>query len=337
MNKYTSNFEELTELGRGSFGLVHKTKCKLDNKFYAIKIVYLDVDDSERKKSGIDNEVKNLKKLNSNYIIRYYDSWYDGNHSTCYIQMQLGLYSLHDVIDRRKAIIIANTSSGQSSSASASASLSLVMNYISVRAFKEIVIGVNYLHTRRPPILHRDLKPKNILIVDDYPNSGRRLVLKLCDFDLATDHKSSLSGHTSQVGTDDYRAPEVIGIDKGGLGVRIGGGGVDRIIYNTKADIYSLGLVGSNLFDVNIFGNETIDKSDPIYNIVNQLIAMIERVKDKRPSCQQILSDESKWLINGQLVRDIKNIDNIVSMLLDDNDQQQGPGSFFHQYLLDQL
>ena len=103
--------------------------------------------------------------------------------------------------------------------------------FISCELFKELIECLNYLHSREPPIIHRDLKPANILI-SFHPNNNR--FLRLCDFGLAKYHDRSY--HTPVVGTPDYMAPEV----------RQGG------CYNTKADVFSLGIIAQELFELNI-------------------------------------------------------------------------------------
>jgi serine/threonine-protein kinase len=78
-----------------------------------------------------------------------------------------------------------------------------------------------YLHDRN--ILHRDLKPDNIMIL----NNGR---LKLMDFGIALDaalRKITWTGLSQPVGTPDYMAPEQI---KGSRG-------------SARTDIYSLGIL----------------------------------------------------------------------------------------------
>ena len=61
--------------------------------------------------------------------------------------------------------------------------------YISCELFRELLECVKYLHELNPQIIHRDLKPKNILI--KYMNTTNGRYLKLCDFGLAVDHRSS--------------------------------------------------------------------------------------------------------------------------------------------------
>ncbi|CAG2167311.1 unnamed protein product, partial [Oppiella nova] len=84
-----------------------------------------------------------------------------------------------------------------------------------------------------------DLKPDNVLITyDGY--------IKLCDFGLAKEvdnidwYRMSKTKHTADVGTIEYMAPEAQTND-----------------YNHKIDIYSLSLIGAQIFGFNI--NDIMD------------------------------------------------------------------------------
>lgn len=78
------------------------------------------------------------------------------------------------------------------------------------------------MHERDPKIIHRDIKPSNILA--KYTENSAQI--KLCDFGLSKFIKSESQSNSSNVGTHNYRAPEVKNGRK----------------YDTKADIYSLGV-----------------------------------------------------------------------------------------------
>ena len=103
--------------------------------------------------------------------------------------------------------------------------------YISCEIFIEILEAVMYLHELNPLIIHRDLKPANILIT--YNNANNKF-FKICDFGLAAVDESTGKYHNTRVGTIKYQAPEV------GHGLK----------YDFRADVYSLGLIGQELFEI---------------------------------------------------------------------------------------
>ncbi|KDO33506.1 TKL protein kinase [Saprolegnia parasitica CBS 223.65] len=82
----------------------------------------------------------------------------------------------------------------------------------------DVVSGLHYLHTLDPPVLHRDVKARNVLLSSDY-------IAKLTDFGVA--REASDVTMTADVGTIAWIAPEVL---KG-------------CFYDAKADVYSLGVL----------------------------------------------------------------------------------------------
>jgi len=90
----------------------------------------------------------------------------------------------------------------------------------------EVCLGLRYLHSRNPPIVHRDLTPNNILL-------GSRLEAKITDLGVAkvmqTDTKSSM---TNTPGTPDFMPPEAV---------------AKRPVYGPPLDIFSYGGVALNV------------------------------------------------------------------------------------------
>ncbi|CAG2161400.1 unnamed protein product [Oppiella nova] len=104
----------------------------------------------------------------------------------------------------------------------------------------------------KPQIIHRDLKPENILI-DENVRNGR--FIKLCDFGLTTVHDKEINymtrdKHSTGVGTIKYLAPEISQGSKYGL----------------KVDIYSLAIIGSEIFELDLFYTDP-DNSESIYSV----------------------------------------------------------------------
>ena len=114
---------------------------------------------------------------------------------------------------------------------------------------KQLCEGVKYCHMRR--ILHRDLKPQNLLI-------DREGNLKLADFGLARAFGVPLRTYTHEVVTLWYRAPEVL------LGGRQ---------YSTGIDMWSVGCIFAEMVTKKpLFpGDSEIDEIFKIFRYVGNL------------------------------------------------------------------
>lgn len=90
----------------------------------------------------------------------------------------------------------------------------------------QVLSALKYLHGQTPPIVHRDVKPENILVQDREP-----MRVKLADFGLskASDYLKTLCG------THTYLAPEVARY--------YGSTSVSDVRYTNSIDICSLGVV----------------------------------------------------------------------------------------------
>ncbi|DAZ92469.1 TPA: hypothetical protein N0F65_012699 [Lagenidium giganteum] len=88
----------------------------------------------------------------------------------------------------------------------------------------DIIDALEYVHSLQPALVHRDLKSRNVLLFDS-------MRAKLCDFGVSR-FQSTQATMTAGVGTLLWIAPEVISGNQS---------------YNEKADIYSFGVVISEL------------------------------------------------------------------------------------------
>ncbi|XP_054155652.1 cyclin-dependent kinase 1-like [Oppia nitens] len=205
---------------------VYKVIDKTTKKCFAIKDILIE---NNKMKNNYLKEIKQLFKLQSDFVVIYYDAWIESK--ILYIQMELLSQSLKQLIELK-----AKTFQRKSNQP-----MDCIEYYITSHIMLELCECVEYLHTRQPPVIHRDLKPGNILI-NDKPLNNR--FLKLCDFGLTTDHNrlgSQSEIHTKSVGTKKYMAPEVE--------ISLNGG--KKAAYNEKSDIYSMGCILLDLFDVN--------------------------------------------------------------------------------------
>ena len=163
-----------------------------------------------------------MAKLSGDGIVRYMHCWVE--MYTVFIKMELCSDNLRNLIDNKPGYF----------NRTLSEPIDVLEHFISCQIFNELLECVQYLHESIPPIIHRDLKPQNILISK---NNKNRNCLKICDFGLATFHEGSSMSHSKDIGTFVYMAPEVLD---------------PRSKYDIKADIFSLGIITREIFNVNL-------------------------------------------------------------------------------------
>jgi len=278
--KFDQNFIYISKISSGGFGIVCKTFCKNFNENFAIKMIPF----CEDQRENVCKESKIIANLDNNYVVKCFDVWIEENYifkndsvqfkntdlssgNMCcnpnktlllHIQMELCHKDLREVIE----ILIKELNQK-------SLELKKPLSYcIASEIFREILECVDYLHKQKPPIIHRDIKPANILITNGM--NGR--FVKLADFGLSVIHEFEGESHSENVGTFKYTAPEIMKSRK----------------YDTKADIYSLGVVTEELFEMTLsllISNEKLE----ISNLISQ---MLFNNPTSRPSCDQILNQK---------------------------------------------
>ena len=81
------------------------------------------------------------------------------------------------------------------------------------KLMRDVMAGLRYLHSML--IVHRDIKPDNLMFRSDDPESGGYYTLMLCDFGLSHQLASAGERLTAYCGTPSYMAPEVLTRDYG--------------------------------------------------------------------------------------------------------------------------
>lgn len=190
-------YKILNKVGQGGMSVVYLAMNERANKQWAIKEIRKDgVSNYEVVKQNLIAETDILKKLSHPH-----------------------LPSIIDVIDCEDTFLIVMDYIEGNPLSSALKNEGAQPQEKVVEWAKQICDVLGYLHSRKPPIIYRDMKPSNVMLKPD----GNVMII---DFGTAREYKSSSLEDTTCLGTQGYAAPEQFG----------GHGQTDA-----RTDIYCLG------------------------------------------------------------------------------------------------
>jgi len=189
-------YQKLEKIGEGTYGIVYKAKDKKTGELLALKKIRLEAEDEGIPSTAI-REISLLKQLQHPNIVRLYDV----------VHTEKKLTLVFEFLDQDlKKYLDACGEQG--------------LETYTIKSFLfQLLQGIAYCHQHR--VLHRDLKPQNLLI-------NMEGELKLADFGLARAFGIPVRNYTHEVVTLWYRAPDVL------MGSRK---------YSTQVDIWSVGCI----------------------------------------------------------------------------------------------
>lgn len=189
-------FQKIEKIGEGTYGVVYKAKDKVTGRVVALKKIRLETE-SEGVPSTAIREISLLKELDHPNIVKLLDV----------VHSEKKLYLVFEYLNK-------DLKKFMDESPTTGLPLPLVKSYL-----WQLLQGIAHCHAHR--VLHRDLKPQNLLI-DSEGN------IKLADFGLARAFGVPVRTYTHEVVTLWYRAPEIL------LGSRF---------YSTPVDVWSIGCI----------------------------------------------------------------------------------------------
>lgn len=208
-----SRYEIIEKIGGGGMALVYKAKCQLLNRFVAIKVLRREFTNDADFIKKFQRESQAAASLSHHNIVNIYDV---GNEDGLYyiVMEYVNGITLKDYVNKKKKLDSEET----------------------IRIAMQIAEALNHAHKNK--IIHRDIKPHNIMI-------NRDLDIKVMDFGIARATTSTtLVDGGDVMGSVHYFSPE-----------QARGGYTDE-----KSDIYALGVV---MYEM-LTGHVPFEGSSPI-------------------------------------------------------------------------
>lgn len=198
---HLGRYEIVDEIGKGAMGVVYLARDPLIGRLVALKTFRV----------GFSIKDQDLEQFRVRFI---------REAQSAGILSHPNIVTIHDVVEHGEegiAFIAMEYIRGTNLKAMLQGGEPLAPSFV-VEAVSQVAEALDYAHQHR--VIHRDVKPANILITDD----GR---VKLTDFGIARLDTSNLTQEGQLLGTPNYMAPE-----------QVQGREVDH-----RADIFSLGVV----------------------------------------------------------------------------------------------
>ncbi|NJL54472.1 serine/threonine protein kinase [bacterium] len=241
-------YQLLDKLGQGGMGVVYRAYDRLEKHHIALKRIQVspgalnfasksDVQDTEELRLGLANEFSILATLRHPHILSVIDYGFDDEGHPFYTMTLLeGAktfkdYALEHQVSKRYELLI------------------------------QILRALHYLHRRG--VLHRDLKPDNVLVSPD----GQ---VKVMDFGLAKEEQglSQSTGDGKLFGTLQYMAPELLNGEKASVAY----------------DLYAFGVIAYEVL---------VEKYPYDYSNVGELLV---KILSQRVECGALPPRVAAWL-----------------------------------------
>jgi len=221
MDKYS----KLEKIGEGTYGVVYKAKNVQTGDLVALKRIKLDSEDEGLPATAI-KEISLLKGLDHPNIVKLHEVIHEEKKLTLVFEfLDLDLKKLMDEKKRKAEKFSAETT----------------------KCFlHQLLKGIAFCHEQR--VLHRDLKPQNLLI-------NRKGELKLADFGLARSFGIPVRSKSHEVVTLWYRAPDVL---------------MGSTKYSSTIDIWSAGCIFAEMvtFKPLFPGKNNADQLQQIFKVL---------------------------------------------------------------------
>lgn len=192
-----NRYEIVEKVGEGGMALVYKAQCRLLNRYVAVKILRPEFIEDDEFIEKFDKESKSAASLSHPAIVNVYDVGADQDIRYIVMEYVNGVTLKRYIKDHP----------------------GFLSNREIISISKQIALALDHAHQNH--IIHRDIKPHNILISEEG-------IVKVADFGIARAiTTSTIINTTEMMGSVHYASPE-----------QARGGFVDE-----RSDLYSLGII----------------------------------------------------------------------------------------------
>lgn len=268
-------YKYIDKIGSGGMGVVHKVLDLKTNQTVAMKILREGLSGSDKAIDRFFREARIAATLHHPNIVNIIDYNISNTYGQSYIAMEfVDGPSLRDIVEER----FANT-------------VDLDLEYI-LRVCEWMIQTCSALEaTHRKGIIHRDIKPDNIMVA----TAGNQV--KLTDFGIVHIEEATFTPTGALIGTPRYMSPE-----------QVHGGRIDA-----RSDLYSVGII----FYEMLIGSPPFISGDISYQQVNvipttpaeicpavpqALDAVIMRCLEKTPSARYQSAAELRAVLEEAFV-----------------------------------
>ncbi len=267
-----NRYEIVEKVGGGGMAVVYRAKCKLLNRYVAVKILRSEFTNDRIIIDKFKGESQAAASLSHPNIVNIYDVGEEGEIYYIVMEYVKGR-TLKQVIQDKGSLTLAE-----------------ILNYT-----KQIAYAIQHAHYNS--VIHRDIKPHNILITED--NRA-----KVTDFGIALAATSStMTNMGSVIGSVHYFSPE-----------QARGGYTDE-----KSDLYSLGIVMYEMATGKLPFEGDSPVSIALKHIQEEAIAPTEIKPDMSKALENIIlrliqkDQASRYQDAEMLIQDLEQLNNGVN------------------------
>lgn len=257
-----NRYELIEKIGEGGMSIVYKAKCQILNRYVSVKILKKEYSSDAEFLKKFRREAMAVASLSDNNIVNIYDVGSEGDINYIVMEFVKGK-TLKQVIKEQGKL-------------STDEALKI-----------GIQIGKALEHAHKNNIIHRDIKPHNILVTSDG-------VVKVTDFGIAKSSDSATITNSSKVmGSAHYFSPEQA---KGN-------------VVDCRTDIYSLGIV---LYEL-VTGRVPFDAESPVSVALKHIQEPVVPPKEINENIPDSLNKLILKAIEKEPIRRYQNVSDMVN------------------------